>query len=358
MTAFNAFADDTIYTSQDGLWKYRILDDGTAEIYNDDDIAYCGSEQNVVIPDTIDGHTVVGLGDYSFNYLSDLQSITIPSSLNTIGNVVFGGCTGMKSIIVSPDNTSFLSVDGVLFNKSKTTLIYYPTGRENSTYIIPDDVLTIEGFAFIMCSSLENIVIPEGLSTLGIEAFALCTSLNEITLPSTITEIPYLAFYGCTSLETVDISDTCSEIGMGAFAYCSSLSSFSIPSNVTEIPDMAFCGCTSLTEITIGSWVLSINDSAFSDSALTTIKGYYDTAAEIFANDNGYTFVSLDVITPGDFNADESVTLSDYSDYVSYLEGNITSLSKVQTLCSDIDGDGAIDAFDLYYLDKILNNLA
>ena len=89
--SLSAFADDEIHTSADGNWKYRILDDNTAEIYNNDEPAYLGNEINLVIPQIVDNYTVSALGDFSLNYLQSIETLYIGANIERIGTVVFGG---------------------------------------------------------------------------------------------------------------------------------------------------------------------------------------------------------------------------------------------------------------------------
>lgn len=333
IASFNVFADDTVYTSQDGLWKYRILDDGTAETYNSGECAYFGTASVVIIPDSIDGIVLTSLGDFTFLMNQNITSITIGDNINNIGQVVFGGCVLLEHISVSADNTSFSSTDGILFNSDGSSLICYPAGKPDTEYETDANVTRIETAGFAFAQNLERITLHDNIEYLGEEAFAMCVSLLSIEIPSGVETISNTCFYNCTSMVSV-----------------------SLPDNLINIDDFAFYSCPNITDIYIPRSVKTIADYAFLDTGLTTIRGYYDTAAETFANNNDINFISLDVITPGDFNADESVTLSDYSDFISYLNGDITSLSKVQSLCADVDGDGAIDAFDLFYLDKMLHS--
>ena len=82
----NTFADDEILTSQDGLWSYRILEDGTAEIYGDTP-AYYGNEENLVIPDTVDFD--------AFYMCTSLTNAVLSENLTALPNSVFGGCTSL-----------------------------------------------------------------------------------------------------------------------------------------------------------------------------------------------------------------------------------------------------------------------
>ncbi len=317
-------------------FEYSALDDGRVKI-----TGYNGGAETVVIPDTIDGKSVTSIGRRAFEGCTNLKSITIPNSVTEMGRRAFSGCSsltgiaipdsvteigkyafdGCKSLTsitipdgvtsigygafyncsslteikVASENSNYVSVNGVLYNKDKTTIICYPAGKKGNNYKIPDGVTKVDSSAFIGCSSLTSITIPNGVTSIGDSAFEDCTSLKSITIPNSVTSIGDSAFEdctsltsitipngvtsigdsafeGCTSLTSITLPDSVTSIGFGAFIGCSSLTSITIPDSVTCIGDSAFNGCTSLTSITIPDSVTSIGESAFSGcSSLASI---------------------------------------------------------------------------------------
>ena len=99
--------------------------------------AFCSSLKSMEIPSS-----VTSIGDRVFYGCSSLESIEIPSSVTSIGEQVFGDCWSLSKINVEKNNTNYSSVDGVLFNKNQTTLICYPVGKKEITYIIPVGVIS------------------------------------------------------------------------------------------------------------------------------------------------------------------------------------------------------------------------
>src|SRR4029453_14297274 len=91
------------------------------------------------IPDTIEPLPVPSTGIAAFNGCTSLTSVTIPNSVTSIGVYAFSGCTSLSAITVEALNSFYSSIDGVLFNKSQTTLIQYPGGKAGS-YTIPNSV--------------------------------------------------------------------------------------------------------------------------------------------------------------------------------------------------------------------------
>ena len=105
----------------------------------------------------------------------------------------------MKSITVAEGNPNYASVDGVLFDKNKKDLIAYPAGSDRTSYAVPSSVTSIYDHAFYGCTSLESITIPEGVTSIGGDAFSGCTSLASVTIPeganNGFLELNYGSFY-------------------------------------------------------------------------------------------------------------------------------------------------------------------
>jgi hypothetical protein len=87
---------------------------------------------------------------YMFLGCDKLTSITIPNSVTSIGVQAFSGCIRLKEIIGSEQNQNYSSVEGVLFNKEKTTIIQFPEGKQGSSYVIPNSVTSIGNHVFLV----------------------------------------------------------------------------------------------------------------------------------------------------------------------------------------------------------------
>ncbi|GAP71680.1 glycoside hydrolase family 5 [Candidatus Symbiothrix dinenymphae] len=152
-----------------------------------------------------------------------LTSVTIPNSVTRINISVFSGCTGLTAIDVDEANTQYSSsVDGVLYNKNKTTLSAYPAGKQGA-FTIPNSVTSIEYQAFYGCTGLTSVTIPNSVTIIGDGAFRGCSGLTSVTIPISVTRIASTAFEGCSGLTAITIPTSVTSIERDAFAGCSNL---------------------------------------------------------------------------------------------------------------------------------------
>jgi hypothetical protein len=163
------------------------------------------------------------IGKNAFKDCRALSVIEIPSKVSSIGSGPFRGCSSLKRIIVMPGNRHFKEIDGVLFNKSRSVLICYPSSKRGSSYEIPDSVTTISDWAFCESRYLQDVQIPDSVVEIGEGAFHFCSELTEIALPDSVERIDDTAFRGCEKLRRVVIPGSVKEFGWGIFNGCKAL---------------------------------------------------------------------------------------------------------------------------------------
>jgi hypothetical protein len=257
----------------------------------------CASLSSVTIP-----NSVASIGDDAFEDCASLTNVAIGSGLSSIGAGVFSGCTNLAAITVDGLNPVFTSVAGVLFDKSQTALIQYPTGNAAESYTVPSSVTSVGVSAFSGCASLTNVTIPNSVTSIGGYAFSYCTRLTSVTIPNSVTSIGDYAFSDCIRLTSVTIGNGVATIGYDAFANCSKLASLTIPNSVTSIGGEAFLNCDSLSSVTIPNSVTSIGQDAFNNcSSLTTLtigSGVTNIAIGAFGNCFSLGAITVDQLNP------------------------------------------------------------
>ena len=169
-------------TQEQHDWEAKLYLDGTAEITK-----YTGSDKDVVIPSTIEGHTVTSLEQEVFYKNTTVETIHIPATVIHMGHpgdvviTTFDGTKSLRSITVEEGNPVYFSRDGGLFryaaDNGKPMIERYPENKPGETYIIPRDIDAVGDF--YQPKNLRKIVIPDTVSFIGISAF---TGLSDATI--------------------------------------------------------------------------------------------------------------------------------------------------------------------------------
>lgn len=108
---------------------------------------------------------------------------------------------------------------------------------------IPSSVTSIGSSAFSYSTGLTSITIPTGVTSISDNTFFGCSGLTSLTIPNSVTSIEMDAFANCIGLTSITIPNSVTSIGMGAFQNCSNLTSITIPNSVTSIELGAFSSC-------------------------------------------------------------------------------------------------------------------
>ncbi len=204
---------------------------------------------------------VTSIGNNAFQGCLGLNSVTIPSTVTSIGDVPFDFCGSLTSITVNSSNRDYSSSSGVLFNKNKTTLIEFPENSSDTSYSVPSTVTTVGDQAFEACLNLNTVSIPSSVTSIGSDAFDECWYLSNISIPSGVTSIADETFWGDLDILSITIPSGVTSIGENAFAG-TGITSITIPDEVTTIGDYAF-SYTGISTVTIPASVTSIGDYAF-----------------------------------------------------------------------------------------------
>ena len=219
---------------------------------------YLGEEE---IRDLVIPNSVTSIENYAFYKCSGLTSVTIPNSVTSIGKNAFFECSGLTSVHIS-DIATWCKIS--LYSNPLSYAHHLYLGEEEvKDLVIPSSVTSIGDYAFDGCSGLTSVTIPDSVTSIGDCTFRNCSGLTSVTIPNSVTSIGGWAFYECSGLISATIGYSVTNIGKEAFYNCSGLTSVTIPNSVTSIGSGAFEGCGGLTSVTIGSGVKNIYSQAF-----------------------------------------------------------------------------------------------
>ena len=244
------FLDTDILSSDDhtmgGPFHYYIEKDNVWPNYI---VTLCKFEK-IILPNNLSE-----IDFWAFRDCLSLEEIIIPKSVVKIDDLngtenPFQSCPKLKKIVVDGDNENYTTIDGVLFDKSVSQLICYPSDKSDESYVVPKSVKEIDAVAFVKCKA-TSIVIPEGVERLKRYTFYSSENLETISLPNSLTVIDDLCFNLCTSLRNISLPSKLRTISDGAFFYCLSLTSIVIPSTVESIAIGAFSYCNSMASISV-----------------------------------------------------------------------------------------------------------
>ena len=188
----------------------------------------------------------------AFANLSNLEKLTLPKSVKKLGSNLFKNTTSLKHVDVEEGNESFASIDGVLFSKDKTKLIYYPSKKNDESYKTPKETKELTSYSFDKNSYLKRLELNDGLEKIGTFAFEDAIKLEEISLPNSLETIERLAFYRNLELKELILPDNVKNFGKHVMNGLPKLKRLTIGNNINSLPSFFLSGSLdSLKEIHI-----------------------------------------------------------------------------------------------------------
>ena len=146
---------------------------------------------------------VTSISKFAFCDNIYIDTVIVPSSVQSIGEDAFDNCTGIAKVEIN-NLTKWCSIE--FGNENANPLSIAKSLYSNGVAITDlsiDKAESISAQAFISCSAIRTLTIGNATKKIGAEAFRACPSLTEVTLGKNITEIEGRAFMGCDALNKV-----------------------------------------------------------------------------------------------------------------------------------------------------------
>lgn len=328
-------SEKILYRYPFGKGSTYTIPEGTLYIENS---AFMGKDTegnvNTTLTEIIFPESLLRIGYYAFSGCSGLTSLTLPDSCTYLGSYAFSDCLSLTSVsfgkslgafqadtfyncpelsTLSAENSRYYSVsDGVLLSLDGTELRLYPPAREGAVYTVPDGVTRIRDGAFSYCNLLEEVILPDTLDSLDGTTFYHCPLIRSIRLPE-----------GTTSMGTI-----CND--------CDAFETLYLPSTMDYIGYSAIRSCPDTVEV-------YYNGS----------KAMWENVSNSYWLSQKYTVHYREVSMPGDLNGSEQLDVNDCVLLQKYLLGKYRTDDN-QYAFADLNGDGAVNAFDLAILKTML----
>jgi uncharacterized repeat protein (TIGR02543 family) len=199
--------------------------------------------EEIIIPTS-----VRSIKNYAFSSAQSLKQLNISKNVTFIGTSICTLCYDLLSVIVDSQNENYTSIDGILFSKDLTTLIRYPQAKTETSYLVPSFVETIDSSAFSFQQYLTNIDLGTGVKTIKDHAFYR-SLIASIDIPNQVTTVELYAFRDCINLISVTIGTGLTSIAPYMFNNCTNLTEIILPPNINFIGYGAFYDCIRLSSI-------------------------------------------------------------------------------------------------------------
>ena len=240
------------------------------------------------------------ISNYGFNYLKNLETVSLPASLTKIGIAAFDRLSKLETVILA-ENSKLMEVkpyafDGTAFIDNcpgnyvmiGNLVLKYKGSEEETT--IPENAERLLENSMKGSNTLKKISIQNKLSEIGPHSISSCDKLKDVEIPSNVTTIAYAAFASDTALENVVLNEGLESIEQDAFLDCPEIKEITIPKSVEGIGEHAIGYSNYSFDRTNYQWVIS----KYTKEELPTINCWYDTAGYYYARREDIPYKLLD----------------------------------------------------------------
>ena len=340
----------------------------TGDYYSVTGMGEC-SDKEIKIPESYEGKPVKAIAANAFWGKTEIISLNIPKSIESIGNNAFQNCTGLEKILIENKNIelgagAFLGCEKITWASCPAFVVSEITVTNLKNLIVTDGEL--ENAVLSDAKDLVSLTAPDISTTLG-AVFGVNTSvLESLTLVET-TEIAESAFKDFTALKEINLPEDIDFIGADAFlntAYYNDSSNwvfnvlyldnylvkantridghYPINNNTTVIADAAFNGCNGLTSIAISDNIKIIGNNAFENcSGLTSITipdSVMSIGNSAFSCCSNLIKIEIDSENPNYFSQDGILYSRKNTEFVhipANLQGNVTIADGIANIADN-----------------------
>lgn len=305
---------------------------------------------SIEIPNEINGRKVTKIASSAFASRIYLETVYLPKSIKTIEDGAFNGTYKLNSINVDSANTSFSSVNGILYSKDLTVLYIYPT-KAGTSFDIPTSVKKIGNYAFYYSRDMgiTSITFNEGLEEIGDYAFAYNDTLQSLTLPKSLRKIGKAAFMGSTSSSEDDsyispqgiitnagLNEGLEVIGEMAFANQYFKDTFTLPSTIKELGDYAFANCNAIKKVVLPASLEKFGRNVFAGATgiteyeISSSNSYFTVSQKMLFSKDMKKLISCPSNTYDDVTVPEGV--EEIGDFAFYMVDEVKNYTFPSTL--------------------------
>lgn|GEM_PF-367487 len=233
------------------------------------ELAPCLFWDNQKIKEVVLPKSLVSISGDTFYNCANLEKVNIPENVKYMGNNPFAGC---PKITVDNESKSFSLVEGVLYNKDFTRLIYYPISSANEKYAIDPRCKIVGKHSFYLCNNLKEVIVPSSVIKLENNPFSGCTRLtlkNDSpfyhVVDSVIYDRDYSSVIGClNSIDTDElVLKDVKRICRNSFWNCKGIRKIVFPKTLQDIGYNPFVGCSNIEFVSYSDNYIVYNNALF-----------------------------------------------------------------------------------------------